>query len=189
MALEGLNNVLTKLKQTHWKDHQSFEKFVQLWPEIVGVAVAAQTRPVKLNAKGTLYVAVSSGTWAQNLAFERVRILKKVNVAWNGSVDDIYFSTRDWHRSASPQRRQGLDLDLLSISARNSRGVRMLGTKLSQPQNSQEAFSRWSLAVQTKAQGNAPCPMCQCPTPLVELKRWNHCSLCLSRAYSLSQGE
>lgn len=175
MALEGLHAVLSQLKQTHWKDQQSFEKFAYLWPEIVGAAVAAQTRPVKLSNQGILYVTVASGVWAQNLAFERVRLLKKVNAAWNGTVKDIYFSTRDWNRNPSPRLRQALDLKLISSPALKSQGKRP------QPKDARDAFSRWSLAVQKQAKGNAFCPLCQCPTPLEELKRWSHCSLCLSR--------
>jgi predicted nucleic acid-binding Zn ribbon protein len=175
MALEGLNAVLSHLKQTHWQDQQSFEKFVRLWPEIVGTAVAAQTRPVKLSEQGILYVSVSSGVWAQNLAFERVRLLKKVNTAWKGTVKDIYFSTRDWHRKATPQHLSALELKLVSRSVLNIQAVR------SQPVDARDAFSRWSFAVKKQAKGNAECPLCQCPTPLEELKRWSHCSLCISR--------
>jgi predicted nucleic acid-binding Zn ribbon protein len=179
MALEGLNAVLSQLKRTQWRDQQSFETFVRLWPEIVGAAVSAQTRPIKLNTQGILYVAVSSGAWAQNLAFERIRILKKVNTAWNGSVKDIYFSTRDWHHSPSPRLRQALELKLVSAElASRSPGMR------SQPKDAREAFSRWSSAVQKQTKGNDRCPLCQCPTPLEELKRWSHCALCLSRSGS-----
>lgn len=178
MALEGLHAVLSQLKKTHWKDQQSFEKFVRLWPEIVGAAVAAQTRPVKLSDQGILYVTVASGVWAQNLAFERVRLLKKVNTTWNSAVKDIYFSTRDWHRSTSPRLRQGLELKLISSPALKISGRRP------QPKDARDAFSRWSLAVQKQAKGNASCPLCQCPTPLEELKRWGHCSLCISRPQS-----
>jgi predicted nucleic acid-binding Zn ribbon protein len=175
MALEGLHAVLSQLKKTHWKDQQSFEAFVRLWPEVVGTAVAAQTRPVKLSTQGILYVTVSSGVWAQNLAFERVRLLKKVNAAWSEAVKDIYFSTRDWSRSPSPRLRQALDLKLTPSPALKLQGKRP------QPKDARDAFSRWSLAVQEQAKGNASCPLCQCPTPLEELKRWSHCSLCLSR--------
>lgn len=178
MALEGLHAVLSQLKKTHWKDQQSFEKLASLWPEIVGAAVAAQTRPVKLSDQGILYVTVSSGVWAQNLAFERVRLLKKVNMAWNGAVKDIYFSTRDWHRSPTVRLRQALDLQLITGPTLKMPGGRP------QPKDARDAFSRWSLAVQKQAKGNAFCPLCQCPTPLEELKRWSHCSLCLSRPKS-----
>jgi predicted nucleic acid-binding Zn ribbon protein len=179
MALEGLNAVLLQLKKTQWRDQQSFETFVKLWPGIVGAAVAAQTRPIKQNSQGVLHVAVSSGAWAQNLAFERVRILKKVNTAWNGSVKDIYFSTRDWHRSPSPRRLQAIEVTLVSAELTS----RTLGLR-SQPKDAREAFSRWSSAVRNQTQGNDRCPLCQCPTPLEELKRWNHCALCLSRSAS-----
>jgi predicted nucleic acid-binding Zn ribbon protein len=176
MALEGLNSVLSQLKKTQWKDQQSFEAFVKQWPEIVGVAVSAQTRPLKLNTAGVLYVSVSSGVWAQNLAFERVRLLKKVNKSWNGTVKDIYFSTRDWHRTPSPRLIQSLDLKLKSAPS----GGKGKG-KQSLPTDARDAFSRWSLAVQNQTKGNILCPLCQCPTPLEELKRWQHCALCLSR--------
>jgi predicted nucleic acid-binding Zn ribbon protein len=176
MALEGLNSVLSQLKKTQWKEQQSFETFVKQWPEIVGGAVAAQTRPLKLNTAGVLYVSVSSGVWAQNLAFERVRLLKKVNASLNGTVKDIYFSTRDWHRTPSPRFSQSLELKLRSTaSSGKEKGAQAL------PIDAKDAFSRWSLAVQQQTKGNTLCPLCQCPTPLEELKRWKHCALCLSR--------
>jgi predicted nucleic acid-binding Zn ribbon protein len=179
MPLEGLNSVLLQLQKKQWTDQQSFEAFVKQWPEIVGIAVAAQTRPLKLNAAGILYVSVSSGVWAQNLSFERVRLLKKVNLTWNGTVKDIYFSTRDWYRTSSPQFIQSLEIKLRS-SPSVSRG------KENQllPLDARDAFARWSIAVQKQAKGNTLCPLCQCPTPLEELKRWHHCALCLCRAQS-----
>jgi predicted nucleic acid-binding Zn ribbon protein len=179
MTLEGLNSVLLQLKKTQWKERQSFEAFAKQWPEIVGVAVAAQTRPIQLNTAGILYVSVSSGAWAQNLAFERVRLLKKVNASWNGTVKDIYFSTRDWHRTPSLRSAQSLELKIRSMPAGGrEKGERAL------PKDARDAFSRWSEAVQKQTKGNTLCPVCQCPTPLEELKRWQHCALCLSRPQS-----
>jgi predicted nucleic acid-binding Zn ribbon protein len=175
MGLEGLNTVLAHLKKTRWQDQQSFEKFVRLWPDIVGVDVAAQTRPTKITPQDVLQVSTSSGVWAQNLAFERLRILAKVNAVWPKPLKDIHFSTHLWHRSALGRSPKFSEIDLTPKKRGSS-----LQTAQSIPETSQEAFVRWSKAVQNQRRNGQRCPMCQCLTPIDELKRWGHCALCIS---------
>jgi predicted nucleic acid-binding Zn ribbon protein len=177
MPFEGLHTVLAQLKQTHWQDQQSFERLVGLWPSLVGTVVAAQTRPTKLSAQGVLHIAASSGAWAQNLAFERVRIMAKVNAIWQPPVQDIYFSTREWHQSPQPLLRRAEVLKLTPIKlSQGGSDVRPL------PKDAKDAFARWSQVVRQRAAGGyTPCPQCECPTPPEELKRWNCCALCACR--------
>jgi predicted nucleic acid-binding Zn ribbon protein len=178
MTFEGLNAVLKQLKKTHWQDRQALDQLQQLWPTIVGREVAAQTRPVNLNAQGVLQVSTSSGVWAQNLAFERVRLLVKVRTAWNPTVKDIYFSPRLWHRpQVSPPL--ALESDLSSKASAQPVGVR---GKTAAAKDVREAFADWAKSVQRNAGQHAKrCPICQCSTPTVELSRWGRCALCTSR--------
>jgi predicted nucleic acid-binding Zn ribbon protein len=180
MGLEGLSAVLAGLKQTRWQDQQLFEKFVQLWPEIVGTDVAAQTRPIKITPQDVLQVATSSGVWAQNLAFERLRILAKVNAVWSKPLKDIHFSAHQWHRSAPLRSLQFSEIDL------TPKGRASLSrSPQPSPETAQEAFLRWSKAVQQQASRNGQCcPICHCSTPIDELKRWGHCALCIARPSS-----
>ncbi len=183
MPLEGVNSVLSQLKRTQWQDQQSFAHLSWLWPEIVGPEVAAQTRPQKLTQQGILQVAVSSSVWAQNLSFERMRLLEKVNFVWNRPVRDIHFSTRFWSQkppalptlaepaNTDPAVHQGPRLPLKSV-----------------PKDAQDAFQRWASAVQSKAKHYQICPVCQCPAPRAELNRWQCCSLCAVRLQNQQSG-
>lgn len=176
MTFEGLNAVLTQLKKTHWKDQQAIERLLHLWPNIVGLEVAAQTRPLSLNAQGILQVSTSSGVWAQNLAFERIRLLAKVRLAWNPAVKDIYFSPRQWHQRPIP-RQQALEIDLSAIQRTG-----MVQQKSTEPKDAQKAFANWAKSVRHNASQHATrCPICECLTPAIELSRWGHCALCTSR--------
>jgi predicted nucleic acid-binding Zn ribbon protein len=176
MTFEGLNAVLTQLKKTHWQDQQAIERLLHLWPKIVGPEVAAQTRPLSLNAQGILQVSTSSGVWAQNLAFERIRLLAKVRSAWNPGVKDIYFSPRQWHQRPIPQQ-QALETDLSAI-----RRTGTVQQKLTDPKDAQKAFASWAKSVRHNASQHATrCPICECLTPAIELSRWGHCALCTSR--------
>jgi predicted nucleic acid-binding Zn ribbon protein len=176
MAFEGLNAVLTQLKKTQWKDQQAIDRLLRLWPEIVGPEVAAQTRPVSLSAQGILQVSTSSGVWAQNLAFERIRLLAKVRAAWDPAVKDIYFSPRQWYRRPAPQLRS-LETDLSAI-----RRAEALQQKPTEPKDAQEAFANWAKSVRHNANRHAArCPICECLTPAIELSRWGRCALCTSR--------
>ena len=175
MTFEGLNAVLKQLKKTNWRDQQALEQLIQLWPEIVGPGVAAQTRPVSLNAQNILQVATSSGVWAQNLAFERIRLLVKVRTLWNPAVKDIRFSPQHWHR---PEVTPPLILES------DLKSIRTLKRKTSKAaaKNAQDAFKDWAKSVRKNAsQHSDRCPVCQCLTPQTELSRWSRCALCTSR--------
>lgn len=181
MSLEGLSAVLVQLRKTHWQEQQSFETFLTLWPNIVGLVVSAQTRPLKFTAQGVLHVATSSGAWAQNLAFERVRILEKVNAVWHQPIKDIYFSTRGWHQN--PQRNLSELAEVNHPSLKRSPLLRLQHTPV-KPQSARDAFVRWSAAIQQRAtQGYVFCASCGCPSPPEELQRWRCCALCASRSW------
>jgi predicted nucleic acid-binding Zn ribbon protein len=176
MTFEGLNAVLRQLKKTHWRDQQALEQLLAIWPELVGPEVAAQTRPITLSTQDILQVATSSGAWAQNLAFERVRLLGKVRASWNPAVKDIHFSPQRWHR---PQVTQSLVLELDLQTAQRSKKVQR---KALASKTAQQAFSDWAKSVRQNADQHATrCPICQCPTPAAELNRWGRCALCTSR--------
>jgi predicted nucleic acid-binding Zn ribbon protein len=176
MTFEGLKAVLTQLKKTHWQDQQAIEQLLRLWPELVGPEVAAQTRPASLSAQGILQVSTSSGVWAQNLAFERVRLLVKVRAAWNPAVKDIYFSPRQWYQRLATQPLS-LEADLSTIQRTG-----MIQRGISDPKDAQAAFANWAKSVQHNANQHATrCPICECLTPVVELNRWGRCALCTSR--------
>jgi predicted nucleic acid-binding Zn ribbon protein len=179
MSFEELNTVLSQLKKTQWQEQQSFEQLVGLWPSIVGAAVAIQTRPVKVSSQGVLYIAASSGAWAQTLAFERIRITANINRVWQPAIKDIYFSTREWHQQSphTPQSAKSLNLNL-TPAKRHS----LNPTWVAQPKDAQDAFARWSQVIRHRAaNGYVPCPSCECLVPPEEVQRWQCCALCTCR--------
>jgi predicted nucleic acid-binding Zn ribbon protein len=174
MALEGVKGVLIQLKRTQWKSQQTFEQLRNQWPEIVGELVAAQTRPVRINPQRVLQVAASSPVWAQNLAFERMQILAKVNTVLDKPVTDIHFSAALWHRSFKEAPKPQ------SFPSPWGDAPAVIPAPIL-PKDSQDAFSRWADVVQQQGQSRPRCPVCECPTPLQELQRWTVCSLCATR--------
>lgn len=98
MGLQSLPQLLNSISnQESWQGRRQFQRLVACWPEIVGQAVAAQTRPTGIQRQ-VLQVATSSSAWAQNLAFERHTILAKLSARLGGDLElnDIRFSTAQW---------------------------------------------------------------------------------------------
>jgi hypothetical protein len=53
------------------------------WPEVVGDAIARQAWPLRIARDGTLHVATSSATWANELGFLADEIVERLQ-AWLG---------------------------------------------------------------------------------------------------------
>lgn len=175
MTLEPVNQVLGKFRKTQSRQQQEFRKLQQAWTEIVGPTVAAQTQPSQITSQQVLLVATSSAVWAQNLAFERQRILAKLNAFLDKPLTDIRFSTSQW-RSQRPQTKRQQSWMPRSLASNPPQAERPQAT-----QNHQEVFERWSERVKAQAQKNPLCPQCHCATPLAELQRWSVCALCAVR--------
>ncbi|MFM7370626.1 MAG: DciA family protein, partial [Sphaerospermopsis kisseleviana] len=68
MSLKSVNDILGILQlEAQWQE-QPFSRLLKCWQEVVGVKVAAQTRPLSIQ-RDVLWVATSSAAWAQNLTF------------------------------------------------------------------------------------------------------------------------
>lgn len=178
MSLEPVQQVLKSLKKTQWQQEQAFMRLLDTWSQIVGPAVAAQAQPVQITARKVLLVSTSSAAWAQNLAFERNRILQKLNTQTNHKFTDIRFSTSEWPRRSSKAPRQPAVPPTITPAS--------LLSPLPLPQLAPSpdpavAFERWTQAVHQRSKGFPACPACHCPTPITELKRWSVCSLCAVR--------
>jgi predicted nucleic acid-binding Zn ribbon protein len=97
MSLKPINNILSVLEtQSKWQE-QPFLQLLKSWSEVVGATVAAHTQPLSIQ-RDVLRVATSSAAWAQNLTFERKRLLTKLNDRLSLSLADIHFSTAGWRR-------------------------------------------------------------------------------------------
>ncbi|NJR67052.1 MAG: DUF721 domain-containing protein [Leptolyngbyaceae cyanobacterium CRU_2_3] len=179
--MKSLQQVLGVLdRQDSWKGRRQFQQLLAYWSDIVGVAVAAQTRPIAIQRK-VLNVATSSSAWAQNLAFERHRILEKLNAALPLGITDIRFSTAHWHtHSSSPDTPESTIL-WQNHPSRILPPAPLPGQ--STALDPQTAFRSWARTMRSRSQNLPLCPSCQCPTPVGELKRWSVCSLCAAKAF------
>lgn len=184
MSFKSLNHILSALEQQSRWQEQPFQRLLKCWTETVGAAVAAHTRPLSMQ-RDILWVATSSSAWAQNLTFERQRILQKLNPQLPSPLADIRFSTAQWQRPKDPnqtadQPKTGLWREHPS-SLMNMSGV----PKSLEPNspNPNTAFQRWAKVMQLRSQGLPLCPQCHCPTPLGELQRWTICSICVAKQW------
>lgn len=177
MPLKPVQQVLKSLKQNQWQQEQAFVRLLQAWSQIVGPAVAAQAQPLQITPRKVLLVVVSSSAWAQNLAFERNRILQKLNSQLNPPLTDIRFTTHQWSQPSAQSRHHAVPPAITPAHLVPPRPLQQMAPST----NPTEAFERWTKAVHQRSQGFPTCPQCQCPTPITELKRWSVCNLCAVR--------
>jgi predicted nucleic acid-binding Zn ribbon protein len=77
------------------------------WPEIVGETIAAHSEAVALS-NGTLFIAVDSSVWAQELSLLRAKIAAAIDARLGpGHVRDLRFQNRSKQstRTTLPERR------------------------------------------------------------------------------------
>ncbi|MBD1910208.1 MULTISPECIES: DUF721 domain-containing protein [unclassified Leptolyngbya] len=183
MAWRSLHQVLGSFEQEPtWNHRQQFQRLLAHWPEVVGTAVAAQTRPIALQ-RDVLQVATSSSVWAQNLMFERQRILDKLNSQLSLAVKDIRFSTAHWYNGGA----ETIASESQKIWQQHPSRTSGPGSVIVPPAPSKDAttaFQAWAGRVRSRAQHLPLCPDCRCPTPEGELRRWSVCSLCAAKAWA-----
>lgn len=177
--MQPLQQVLRDLQQqSGWQTQQQFQLLQQLWLEIVGPVVAAQTRPAALTEQGVLKVATASSVWAHNLSFERQRLLAKLNLHLPKPLTGLYFTTSLWQMDAPIPAS---DAALPQPFPSHQSSLPTTQPPPSPPKDPLVAFQRWSTQIQTRSQQLPLCPHCQCPTPIAEMQRWQRCSLCAAR--------
>lgn len=99
MAFNSLDHILGALAaQTLGQQQREYQQLVESWAIAVGPKINQHTRPLAVE-RGVLRVATSSAAWAQNLMFERRRILQRLNVGRSEAIADIRFSPKDWSKS------------------------------------------------------------------------------------------
>lgn len=80
-------------------------RLMTLWPDVVGAAVAAQTRPIKCR-DGVLLVAVSSSAWLQQLTLMRGEIVRQYDrKVGKGAIREVTFTAHgwsEWPKGAAP---------------------------------------------------------------------------------------
>ncbi len=179
MTFQRLQRVLGSSPQYRPSEETQLQQVLRHWSDVVGSAVAAQTRPVTVQRE-VLKVAAANAGWAQNLVFERRQILGKLNALLTRPLSDIRFSTTHWH---SPDNRQALDemersrLWLEHPSRVDDRPI----PPHPNPTDPKAAFDYWTAVMQSRSQHLPLCPQCACPTPIGELQRWSACAICVTK--------
>lgn len=179
MGFQSLPHLLNTISsQESWHQRQRFQQLLGCWLEVVGATVAAQTRPIAIQRQ-VLQVAASSSVWAQNLAFERHRILEKLNARLSFALTDIRFSTAHWQSDFHRNQVENFSETVILWREHPSRVIKVQ-PRGHQPiaRDPQTAFRNWAKTVRLQSQHLPLCPVCRCPTPEGELIRWSMCSLC-----------
>jgi predicted nucleic acid-binding Zn ribbon protein len=193
MSLTGLPNILTGIQsRTSWQQRSQYLHIVEKWSDIVGESVAKHTCPTGVYQK-VLQVAVSNAVWSQALAFERVRILVKLNglfgnVSPNVStkfLTDIHFSTAKWatHQQNLDQRKivaQDHPSYLPAIAAYQLNNNFKIPDqdRPKPPETANEAFQRWQSVMKLRTTQMPKCLRCDRPALTGEIARWQMCRVC-----------
>lgn len=93
--LQSVGGALQRLmRQLGLEQHFRTYDALAHWSDIVGKQVAQVARPLRLDAE-TLWVAVKSHAWAQELNFQKGTILKRLNErAGEGRFKELRFTVR-----------------------------------------------------------------------------------------------
>ena len=196
MSLTGLPNILHDIQsRSSWQQRRQYLFILEKWSDIVGESVAKQTCPLGVYQKA-LQVAVSSSVWSQALAFERVRILAKINALLGGdsslAIADIHFSTAKWATQQQTIAQAKVVMEdhpsylpaIASSSQKANRKPDLKSNKLKlpdipkPPENASEAFQRWQTVMKLRTNQLPNCPRCDRPALIGEISRWQMCRVC-----------
>ncbi len=183
MSFQSIPEILERLQIEALYQQQPIQRLLDCWQEVVGKVIATQTRPISIE-RDVLWVATSGAAWAQNLTFERQRLLKKLNKILPTPLVDIRFSTARWQPT---KKKSSTQLKISSLDHPSYLGkVNNLNQNLNlhyRPKNPDIAFANWSETIKTRYSSLPLCPNCQSPTPKGELERWGVCSICAARSF------
>ncbi|KKI98660.1 DciA family protein [Prochlorothrix hollandica] len=187
--LQGLSALLQELSQRQsWQTSSPFEQLLQIWPDLVGISVAAQARPVRLE-RGILQVATISAVWAQNLQFERHHILAKVRQRLDLQVQEIRFSTALWSTVAASSLDPPVDRSTRtpvdrSTSTEHHQLWQNHPCRIPPDPTFTRDLASLSGAERSALRSALPhCPQCHCPTLQGELDRWSVCAFCAVKTW------
>lgn len=186
MGFSGLRSLMTDLEaHPNWHARRQFRQVVEYWPKAVGHVVARQTKPASIQ-RHVLYVTVANSSWAQTLTLERRRILHKLNRLIAMPLDDIRFSSAQWH--ARPVRRQQPVNDWVKghpsyVGEVGAAAETSLTAKQEQTKTPEEAYSLWATIKKKQQKLQETCPECQCFCPPGEISRWGMCAPCITKTW------
>ncbi len=180
MGFSGLRSLINEIK-THpsWQSRRQFSQVVEYWPKAVGYVVARQTKPASIQHH-ILYVTVANASWAQTLTLERRRILHKLNRLITTPLEDIRFSSAQWHTKPI---RKTLSVSDWVKDHPSYIGLEELEALPEQTHTPEAAFAQWARIKKNQQQFQETCPECQCFCPPGEIARWKMCALCITKTW------
>lgn len=181
-CMQSLDQVLnhSMAKQKTWQTHQQFQRLLDLWPTVVGSAVAQQTCPLGIQRR-VLQVATANAAWSQSLTFERHRILEKLRDRVSLDLADIRFSPGQWQTNQRRHQTRQAESDLLIKHPSFIPPAAGTAAAPDLPDDGLNSYQRWATQIQQRSRHCSCCPSCGCPTPPGELLRWSVCGICASR--------
>ena len=186
MSFKSIDRILRSFQvRPGWEERQRFQELLDCWFAQMEPAVLAQTRPISLIG-GVLAVATSNSVWVTELNFQRPRILHQLNGHLSSPLEDIRFSTARWSDLRDPDRPSGSQMLKRLWQEHPSRLLEQPSVPLNRsklPRDPLDAFHHWANAVQLRSRDLPVCPVCQCPTPPGELKRWSVCAHCAAKQW------
>ena len=194
MDIQPLNGILNGIGSgDEWDNQRLLQRLITQWNGIVGPTVAKHSRPLEIH-NGVLQVATSTAVWAQNLSFERRRILKKLNARPDFKLlglKEIRFSTAQWHSRPGSNGARPIDKRLNSYQQQlqwQQHPSRMpppedANLPANPAQSASQAFEQWSHRRQQQVRQVPLCPQCQTPAPQGELQRWGLCAFCMTQQW------
>ncbi|OUC14392.1 MAG: hypothetical protein B0A82_12280 [Alkalinema sp. CACIAM 70d] len=184
MAWQSVGKVLPQLPiPTPSIEQQQLDRIQSHWPEIMGDTIAQHTRPISLH-QNILQVATVNAVWVQNLMFQQIPLLTKLNQTLELQLVKIRFSTTQWLTSTGdlPDLRPPLSPSQAWDQHPSRDPTISHQQQLSLLYNTPEAtFHQWATQVQARTHQWPTCPVCQCPAPPGEIDRWGSCSICMTR--------
>ncbi len=181
MSFQSIPEILERLQIEALYQQQPLQRLLDCWQEVVGKVIATHTQPISIE-RDVLWVATSGAAWAQNLTFERHRLLKKLNKILPTPLVDIRFSTARWQPT---KKKSSTQQNISSIEHPS-----YLGNNVNQNPNlhyrplcPHTAFANWTETIKTRYLDLPLCPNCESPAPKGELERWGVCSICAARSF------
>lgn len=153
----------------------------QHWSECVPKKAAQHSRVEGFDGKGILCVTVESSVWAQQLTYQRLKIIKRLNRYVSQPIRDIKFSAAKWNQT--PWRPHDRTSEHHPSRWHNPDPNREVSPPTDDPQR---ALARFRDTVERRSRHLPPCPQCGAATPPGELERWGSCCICFNQARSES---
>lgn len=183
MGFSGLRSLITDI-ETHpgWQTRRQFRQVVEHWPKAVGYVVARQTKPASIQ-RHILYINVANASWAQTLTLERRRILHKLNQLLTTPLDDIRFSSAQWHSKPVRRGQQPVSDWVKAHPSYVGSSDSDVTSEQAPSDTPEDAYKGWVSVKKEQQKYQELCPECECFCPSGELARWEMCSHCIVKKW------